>query len=251
MGRAGGGGAPADPSLSSPIARSANPEPTKAENKSAAVTDDRYATVIPPAIDSTIISPPPVPAAAKTDAAPSDEGQTAAADVADADTQSADTDSAEAGAEPTPAEEVQPLALASLVENASEAEPQGEDATTPIDATAAAETAAPETAITRGQEPQDDAANVGDQSADLDSGFNAVTSDGKPLVEPKPLATPAQQTKIGDASTRAKQAFGNAPPPTAGDRYGGAAPLRARRKHRRRMARLRIRSARSPRLRRP
>ena len=208
----------ADPSLSSPVARSANPEPAKADKNSAAVTNDRYAPVTSPANDTEKATPAPIPAAAKADTAPNDNTDTAAPVVADADTQSAEKNSAEAEPEPTPAVEVQPVTLASPTEAANETKQPSEDAIAPIDATAP-----PETAIARGQEPQDDAtAKVSDLSADLDSAFNA--SGGKPLAEPKPLVTPAQPAKIGDASTRAKQAFGATPPPTAGDRYGGTAP---------------------------
>ncbi len=58
----------------------------------------------------------------------------------------------------------------------------------------------------------------------LESAFDDSQGGSKSLTEPRPLAVPVQQTKIEDASERAKQAFSNSAQPSASDRYSNAAP---------------------------
>lgn len=200
-----------DPSLSSPIARSAKPEvdlTAKKAEKSPAV--DRYAAAIetPVKQEATPIaeSPSEKPAASPT-------ADTSDHKVAADDTTENDKSPAAAELEPTPAAEIQPIELASHTESASE------------DASASdAILARPETALARGQEPKDEPATKVSQSADIGAALNAAAGDGKEITEPRPLAAPAQPTNLGDGTRRAKQAFGNSSPLPPGDRYGGALP---------------------------
>jgi uncharacterized repeat protein (TIGR01451 family) len=87
--------------------------------------------------------------------------------------------------------------------------------------------------VTRGQEPKDDAppiaTQVNDVSADISGAFDAAPKTGAgPSAatpkEPKTLNATAQNTNTGESAQRAKQAFGNATPLPAGDRYGGSLP---------------------------
>ena len=147
----------ADPSLSSPIARSANPESSQTEKKAAkAPADDRYATTIDaPAKEQAAADA----AATKEETASKDESDADAPIVAQIDAPPSDKAPTNAEREPTPAVEVQPVALASHTETTSDENAANEDAPSPT----VAAPAPPETAVARGQEPKDDAARKTEQ----------------------------------------------------------------------------------------
>lgn len=200
----------ADPSLSSPIARSAKPAAEVSQKKRAVNAGDRYAT---PANESAKVfdalgaTPSSVPAlpgkavddspvVAKVDAPAKEETPTVA-----------EPKLATVAAEPT---------LAARVDDSQHAAKASRNADAQSDKP-----------VTRGQEPKEEAAtSVSDQANDISAAFEAAPSGVTAPTEPKQLTLPTQTTKIGDSATLAKKAFGSALPAAAAtsdrDRYGDA-----------------------------
>jgi uncharacterized repeat protein (TIGR01451 family) len=214
----------ADPSLSSPIARSAKPEsslPGKHADK--APTDDRYATVVEEPAKEKAESDITTSEIPSTDDSVAKEKSSAEAPLAVAkiDEPVSDKATTDTELEPTPAVDAEPVALASHTETTNDNDTTNEAAPAP---TVAVPTPA-ETAVARGQEPKDEPpVKLNNSPAELEATLNAAGA-SKPLSEPKPLSLPAQPTNIGASSTRAKEAFGNPPPSTSNDRYGNSAPM--------------------------
>jgi len=204
-----------DPSLSSPIARSAKPDSAAPDSTTSQSSDDRYAIVSEPNQEA---SPLEVNTDAKADSA-DDDGKSAATAVAAHEP--ATTENAPDGSEPEPTQVVdaEPVRLASHSESSAEKSAANE---VPGPTLAVP---APESPVARGQEPKDDAAvNHADATADLEATLNAAGSASASLAEPRTLAPPAQSTAIAGGSAQARAAFANQAAAAATDRYGNAAP---------------------------
>lgn len=223
-----------DPSLSSPVARSAQPASSAAQDKSP-VAGDRYAIETLELTPATKSDPTPEPLVTKAEstspAAANDVTALVANDAPPTTPKESDDKTAAntASPEPTPAVDVEPVKVASGEAPAKdEKSPTGTQSAEMAKSSTSGVPSANATEkqpIARGQEPQDDlTAKQGSATNDVSSAFEAVAADTKPLTEPKPLAAPAQSAKIGTGATRAKQAFGNTPPVASGDRYGDSAP---------------------------
>jgi uncharacterized repeat protein (TIGR01451 family) len=202
---------PVDASLSSPIARSAQPEPAKNDKKSDAKSDDRYALPAEAPKDAAKITAPDVEKEHGKDTGNS-ESETPV--VVSIDKPAAEKRTEATAAEPT-------LATAEVAKSnkevvAADTEHSSDSAEKPVIAKPVV------TQIARGQEPKDDAAaKFNSANSDLNSAFDTTVGDGKNLAEPKPLVTPNQPTNISATSTRAKQAFNNNVQTGApNDRYG-------------------------------
>ncbi len=205
---------PVDASLSSPVARSAQPEPAKSDKKSDASSDDRYALSPAAAKNVDKVAPEVLETDHSKDADKADKSESESPIVA-----KLDKPETEKQAEPTVAEPT--LAAVEVAKTDSDvaataSKESSDKAETPI------VTKPVDTQIARGQEPKDDsAARLNSTSSDLNSAFDTTVGDGKNLAEPKPLVTPTQPTNISATSTRAKQAFNNnAVQGGPNDRYG-------------------------------
>ncbi|MFO0791843.1 MAG: hypothetical protein U0805_20465 [Pirellulales bacterium] len=202
-----------DPALSSPVARSAQPVAVAAD--SSAIAGDRYALETPAVSDAAKTEPSPEPLVATERSARHNDATDTTPIVANVTESTPPKDASKAtvgtaAAEPTPTTKVE------LVQAVSQ------PAVTENDKPAAAAEKSP---IARGQEPQDDpTGKQGGAANDLNSTFDGIAADTKPLAEPQPLAQPAQAGKLDSGPNRAKQAFGNTPTTGAADRYGDTAP---------------------------
>ncbi len=189
-------------SQSSPVARSAAASPARADEPVVKpATDDRYAKLVEL----------PTPAVvAKNDV-------TKDAKVVDKEEKKQKNE-----LKPAKSDDSASVKVASNTEDTKSDSDDDEPSPTP----ATPATPTPEKSITRGQEPKDDvppaAVQVKDTTPDISGAFDAAPKNSALPKEPKPLNMPAQQTNIGDAATRAKQAFGNTNPPGPNDRYGDA-----------------------------
>lgn len=193
-----------DPSLSSPIARSAKPEAATTDTKmEKSPVGDRYAaTAAEP-------SQEPVTAEVASDTKTKDDVKAEERAVVKSETPVTDKSGAAAEPEPTQVVDTEPAAE----------KPAADETRVPTIATPAAETA-----VARGQEPKDEpAAPISNSTADLEATLNASGGASAALAEPKPLTPPAQSSDISAASAQAKAAFGNPPNATTTDRYSNSA----------------------------
>lgn len=190
-----------DPSLSSPIARSAQPESAATETKTGkSPAGDRYAATAAEPVQE------PVGTEVTADTKTKDDVKAVEPVVVESETPVADKSDAAAEPEPTQVVDAEPIAE----------KPAPDEALTPTVATPTAETA-----VARGQEPKDEpAALVTNSTADLEATLNAAGGASAALAEPRPLNPPAQSTDISAASAQAKAAFGNPPSAATTDRYG-------------------------------
>lgn len=88
-------------------------------------------------------------------------------------------------------------------------------------AAAAVDERNPSSPIARGQEPQD-AADASTTTPSINFGVEDAAA-AADVAEPQPLNLPSDEQPLRSSTSRAKQAFGDVPVDSGGDRYGGPA----------------------------